>query len=144
MKNLDLFALILRQTKMVKFLVSFLIVYVIGCLLIWWIDPSVTTFSDALWFGFTVATTIGFGDFTVVSVPGRLIVAVIGLYGILCTGFICGIGASWFLEKVRAGQNETVSEMIWQLEHLDTLSDEQIHHLAMQADLHQKAQQKQK
>lgn len=133
MKSLDLFTLILRQTHMVRFLVSFLIAFVICCLGIWIFDPSITSLSDALWFGFMICTTIGFGDFTVVSLPARLIAAFLGLYGILCVGFICGVGASYFFEKIRMGKEESVSEMLWQLENLDKLSSDQIHSLSKKA-----------
>ncbi|WP_283651110.1 potassium channel family protein [Ileibacterium valens] len=129
MKNIELFSLVFRQTHMSRFLWGFLIFFLIACGLIWMTDPSITTYWDALWFGFMLVTTIGFGDYTVTFWVSRLIAALLASYGILLSGFICGVGATYLFEKVRMGHEETVSEMVWQLEHLDKLSDDQIQKL---------------
>ncbi len=130
MKNIDLFAIILRQTKTVRFLVSFVVVFTILSLLIMAVDPNINTLSDAIWFGFMVVTTIGFGDLTVASLLGRLLTVMLGLYGILAIGFITGVGASWLFEKVKENGSGSVTSMVYQLEHLDQLSDEQIQSLS--------------
>lgn len=130
MKNIDLFAIILRQTKTVRFLVSFAVVFTILSLLIMAVDPNINTLSDAIWFGFMVVTTIGFGDLTVASLLGRLLTVMLGLYGILAIGFITGVGASWLFEKVKENGSGSVTSMVYQLEHLDQLSDEQIQSLS--------------
>lgn len=126
MKNIELFSLIFRQTHMGRFIGGFLVFFLVSCTLIWILDPSIETFWDALWFGFMIITTIGFGDYTVTYWLSRVVAALLGLYGILLSGFICGVGATYLFEKVRMGHEETVSQMIWQLEHLDTLSDHEI------------------
>lgn len=130
MKNIDLFAIILRQTKTVRFLVSFLVAFTILSLLIMVVDPNINTVSDAIWFGFMVVTTIGFGDLTVSSLLGKLLTVVLGLYGILAIGFITGVGASWLFEKVKENGTGSVTSMVYQLEHLDELSDEQLQSLS--------------
>lgn len=126
MKELSLFALIMKQTRMKRFLLSFGVVFLICTLLIWAFDPDMQTWWDAIWYGFMLVTTTGFGDLTVSTLPARLVSVVLGLYGILVIGFICGVGASWLYEKVREGHDESIARMIDQLEHLDTLDDDQI------------------
>lgn len=126
MKTVSLFSLLLKQTKTVRYLVSFLIAFLICSLLMWMLDPSIETFGDAIWFGFMLVTTTGFGDLTVRTPAARLVAVFLGLYGVLTIGFICGVGASWLFEKVREGKNDSVAMMLYQLEHLDELSDEQI------------------
>lgn len=127
MNSFNLFLLILKQTKTLRFLSSFSVVFIICTILLRILDPkSLPTYADALWFGFMTVTTIGFGDFTVVTIPARLVTVFLGIYGIFATGFICGVGASWLFEKVRERKNESVSYMVYQLEHLDDLSEEQI------------------
>ncbi len=127
MKSLTLFSLILKQTHTRQFLRSFMIAYVLCCLVLHWIDPiDLPTYGDAFWFGFIVFTTIGLGDYTVTTLPARLVTVFLGIYGILAIGFICGVGASWLFEKARERRNESVSLMLYQLEHLDELSDEQL------------------
>ena len=126
MKEFELFWLIFRRTHMNQFLIGFLVFYVISCLLMFLLDPSLTTLGDAFWFGFMLVTTIGFGDFTVISLPARIIAAMLAVYGIMIIAFICGVGSTYLLESLRSKRNESVSDMLWQLEHLDKLSDEQI------------------
>lgn len=126
MKEFELFWLIFRRTHMNQFLIGFLVFYVISCLLMFLLDPSLTTLGDAFWFGFMLVTTIGFGDFTVISMPARIIAAMLAVYGIMIIAFICGVGSTYLLESLRSKRNESVSGMLWQLEHLDKLSDEQI------------------
>lgn len=133
MKEINLFALILRQTKTVRFLASFACVFVICTLLLWWLDPSLETYGDAIWYGFMLVTTIGFGDLKAVTLSSRLVSVFLGLYGILAIGFICGVGASWLFEKVRAQKGESVALMLHQLEHLEDLDDEQIRSLQSRA-----------
>lgn len=125
MKNTELFYLIFKQTHMDKFLLGFAVYYVFTCLVLWVVDPSLSHVGDAFWFGFMVITTIGFGDFTVTSFIGRLVTALLGIYGIVLFGFVCGVGASYLFEKTRIGREESVSQMVWQLEHLDQLDDDQ-------------------
>lgn len=126
MKNTELFYLIFKQTHMDKFLYGFVIYYFFSCIVIWIIDPSVNSFWDALWFGFMIITTIGFGDFTVTSFFGRLVTAILGIYGIFLIAFVCGVGASYLFARTRIGKNESVSQMIWQLEHLDQLDEKNL------------------
>jgi voltage-gated potassium channel len=121
MKNLDLFGIIMRQTRSWKIVLHFLIAFLILTFVIWRLDPKIPTWGDAMWFGFTVVTTIGFGDYTVAEVPARIVTALLGIYGVFITGFVCGTGAAWFYEKIKKPESESVARMIWQLENLDRL-----------------------
>lgn len=132
MKEISLFSLIFRQTHMRSYLLAFIPVFLVCCGLIWALDKEITSYGDALWYGFMLVTTIGFGDLTVTSPLARIVSVFLGLYGILMIGFICGVGASWLFEKVRSSRGESVSLMLYQLEHLETLSDEQVAHLQKQ------------
>ncbi len=126
MNEVSLFALILKQTKTWKFLGAFAITFLICTLLLWLVDPSLKTYMDALWYGFMLVTTVGFGDLTATNLISRLISVFLGLYGVLAIGFICGVGASWLFEKIREGRGESVARMIDQLEHLEDLDDHQL------------------
>lgn len=133
MKNIDLFWVILKQTHMKKYLLSFLAVFFVLCFLIMLCDPDIHSYWDALWFGFMIVTTVGFGDLTVTTWSARILTAVLGLYGVLSIGFICGVGASWLFEVVKKGKDESVAEILWQLEHLDALDEKQIQALSSKA-----------
>lgn len=144
MKTADLFLLIFRQTRMKKFLISFVIVFLVCSVLMMVFDPDMKNLGDALWFGFMLVTTTGFGDLTVANPIARIVAVFLGLYGIVFFGFITGVGASWLFEKVRDTHDESVAHMLFQLEHLEDLSDEQISSLQKKAIVLQKEPQPKK
>lgn len=144
MKTADLFLLIFRQTRMKKFLISFVIVFLVCSVLMMVFDPDMKNLGDALWFGFMLVTTTGFGDLTVANPIARIVAVFLGLYGIVFFGFITGVGASWLFEKVRDTHDESVAHMLFQLEHLEDLSDEQISSLQKKAIALQKEPQPKK
>lgn len=144
MKTADLFLLIFRQTRMKKFLISFVIVFLVCSVLMMVFDPDMKNLGNALWFGFMLVTTTGFGDLTVANPIARIVAVFLGLYGIVFFGFITGVGASWLFEKVRDTHDESVAHMLFQLEHLEDLSDEQISSLQKKAIALQKEPQPKK
>ena len=61
-------------------------------------EPNITTFPDALWYCFAVVTTIGFGDFVAVTLIGRILTVVLGLYGIVVVAIITSIIVNFYNE----------------------------------------------
>ncbi len=132
MKVISLFSLILKQTHTRRYLTAFVGFFLVATLLLWLTDPDLHSWWDAIWYGFMLVTTIGFGDLKATTLVSRLISVVLGLNGILTMGFLCGVGASWLFETVRLGQGESIARMLDQLEHLEDLDDDQIDHLSRQ------------
>ncbi|WP_300970627.1 potassium channel family protein [Faecalibaculum rodentium] len=132
-RSLQLFWLILERLHLKKFLFVFLLWYVIACILLWILDPGITTLADGFWFGFILVTTIGFGDFTVTTLPARIVAGILGLYGDLVITFLTGSITSWFFEKFQAFRGHSVGAFVTQLEHMDELSDEELQQVADKA-----------
>lgn len=126
MKNTELFYLIFKQTHMDRFLIGFLIYFTLSAVLILWLDDSITTIWDSIWFCFMIVTTIGFGDYTVTAPLARIAASFLGIYGIVLIAFVCGIGASYLFEKMKASNDESISKLVWQMAHIDALDDEKL------------------
>jgi voltage-gated potassium channel len=60
-------------------------------------NGNIKTASDALWWAFTTATTIGYGEFYPVTTMGRIIASVLIVFGVGLFGTLSGVITSWFI-----------------------------------------------
>ena len=51
-------------------------------------EDSISNYWDAMWYCFAVITTIGFGDFAAVTVIGRILTVILGIYGIIIVAIL--------------------------------------------------------
>ncbi|MFC5124326.1 potassium channel family protein [Pseudoclavibacter helvolus] len=49
---------------------------------------NIVSMGDVLWWGFTTITTVGYGDFTPVTVAGRALAVSLVVSGVLIVGFV--------------------------------------------------------
>ena len=67
---------------------------------------------DAAWYCFAVVTTIGFGDFAAVSVVGRILTVILGLYGIVVVAVITSIIVNFYNETKEMATDIKKEELI--------------------------------
>lgn len=91
-------------TKMVGLYAVYGVIFVVifGALftLLFEIDApgaTITSFGDAVWWGFVTVTTVGYGDFTPVTVGGRVIAVMIMFTGAAAVGAVTAAVASRFI-----------------------------------------------
>ena len=63
-------------------------------------DAKIVTFGDALWWGITTITTVGYGDMYPVTPIGRLVAAALMMSGIAVLGVVTASIASWLVQRV--------------------------------------------
>lgn len=63
-------------------------------------------FSDAVWWAFVTATTVGYGDISPASGLGRVIAGILMLVGIGTIGMLTGTVATFFLEEKKETSEE--------------------------------------
>ena len=97
-----------------------LLIYGVGAalLLIWQVSlavlnverhapgASITTFGDAVWWAFCTVTTVGYGDFVPVTVPGRVFAVLLMIGGVVIVGLIVASFSSWVVERATRGHEE--------------------------------------
>lgn len=115
----------IKKTNGDKLFLSFLVFYFIDCLIIMLLDPAIDNYLDALWMGFSVATTIGLGDYTVTNGLARFFTILLGIYGSIIEAYIPGLIASYYLQKLQARRDAILKKHSSELKSLDSMSQEE-------------------
>ncbi|WP_432355636.1 potassium channel family protein [Sporosarcina sp. A2] len=89
------------------------------------IEPSITSYEDALWWSVVTATTVGYGDISVETGLGRIIAIVLMIFGIGLLGMITGSIATYFIKETES-DDPTTAYLKTQLDRLDDLSESEI------------------
>ena len=63
-------------------------------------DANITSFGDSLWWAAVTITTVGYGDFTPVTVRGRIIATALMLGGVAVLGVLTATLSSWIVQRV--------------------------------------------
>ncbi len=82
---------------------------------------SIVTFGNALWWAVVTMTTVGYGDYTPVTITGRLIATGMMIAGIALLGTVTATLASWLVQRI--ADNEEVGEAATRKQ-MDELTDE--------------------
>lgn len=114
-----------KRTSGDRLFLSFLVFYFIDCALILWTDPSIHSYPNALWMGFSVATTIGLGDYTVTTGIARFLTILLGVYGSIIEAYIPGLIASYYLQKFQQKRDRIFSDHARELSSLSEMNHEQ-------------------
>lgn len=76
------------------------------------VEENITSFWDAMWYCFTVVTTIGFGDFYATSVVGRILTVVLGIYGIVVVAILTSVIVNFYTEVSAKEKNNKPKDYI--------------------------------
>ncbi|GAB2925204.1 potassium channel family protein [Rhodococcus aerolatus] len=78
-------------------------------------DASITSIGDALWWGITTVTTVGYGDLYPVTGLGRVVAAALMLVGISMVGIVSASVAAWFVAQGRSTQDREQQDRVGEL-----------------------------
>ena len=109
--KMDVLRKIVRKTYAAEILFGMLMLIVAFSIVLPQFESGIPSFEDALWYCFAIVTTIGFGDFTAVTLPGRIISVVLGLYGIIVVALITSIIVNFYNETKNTDDQEKTEEM---------------------------------
>jgi voltage-gated potassium channel len=101
----------------------------LGGLVAWLAEPGIGSLEDGLWWALVTATTVGYGDISPKTAPGRLVAAVLMVVGISAFGMLTGAIATYFLRRPKP-TNPHVEHVIEQLERWDELTPKERRDLA--------------
>lgn len=133
MKKGKVFWSILKRTNTDKIAAGFGLYFLASALFIMIMEPGIHRYGEAVWYCFSVVTTIGFGDITAVTVLGRTATVILGIYGVIVLAIIPGIVVSYYMEIVKIRAKESAEEFLYKLEHLEEMSKTELKELSEQA-----------
>ena len=132
MKRLRLIGSILKNTGADKMMLSFISYMVLCALLIWLLESGNITFLDAIWFCFTVVSTIGFGDVVVHNTLSRVLSMTLSLYAVIALAIFTAVIVNYFTQLMELRQKNSLAAVIDKLERLPELSKEELEQLSEQ------------
>ena len=89
---------IIRKTYAGEVLFGLILLVVAFSMVLVMVEPAIETYGDALWYCFMLVTTIGFGDLTSVSMVGRILSIILGLYGIVVVALVTSVIVNFYNE----------------------------------------------
>ncbi len=96
--DLGMLSRIIRKTYAAEIIFGLLLLIFTFSFLLSAVEANMQRYEDALWYCFAIVTTIGFGDITAVTVPGRILSVVLGVYGIVVVALITSIIVNFYSE----------------------------------------------
>ena len=108
--SFDVLKKIVVKTHAAEIIFGLVILIVTFALLLVFFEPNINDFLDALWYCFAIVTTIGFGDFTAVTLIGRILSVILGLYGIVVVALITSIIVNFYGEMKKGGNAAETGE----------------------------------
>lgn len=84
------------------------IIVILGSMGIYYTEQgkTINLFGDAIWWSFVTTTTVGYGDISPITMSGRIIAAILMIFGIGFIGMLTGTIATYFLN--RKGKNDNI------------------------------------
>lgn len=71
---------------------------------------NILSFGDAVWWGFVTVTTVGYGDFTPVTIGGRVVAVLIMFTGAAAVGAVTAAVASRFINTANSAKDQSSQE----------------------------------
>ena len=130
MKKTRLIKIILKRTGALKFLTTYIRIFAGVSIGVWIVEPNIKTPIDSVWYCFSVATTIGFGDITAVTILGRAMSIFLSICSILIIAVVPGIITSYYIESTKLKEKESIAKFLDDLEHPVELSKEDLQSLS--------------
>ncbi|MET3682569.1 voltage-gated potassium channel [Alkalibacillus flavidus] len=119
---------IMRTNNLDKVIAFSIILVLLTSIPIMYIEPSIDTYQDALWWSIVTATTVGYGDISPVTGLGRMIAMILMFVGIGLIGMITGSIATYFI-KDEASEDHTILHIKHELDRFEELEPHEVDRL---------------
>ena len=132
MKRLKTMIMVLRETGAYRLIGAYMTFLLLCALVIWIAEPEIATYGNALWYCFTVASTIGFGDVVVHMRLSRILSVVLSFYSAVTLAIVTGVLASYFYRLIQLRDRDSLATLSDKLDRLPDMSREELKRLSEQ------------
>ena len=117
---------ILKTNSLDKVLIFLVLVIFTASIPIRYLERSITTYTDAVWWAIVTATTVGYGDISPETIVGRLIAVFLMVFGIGLLGLVTSSVATYFLKNTDKEEDQTVTYLKGQIERIEELTNAEL------------------
>ncbi|NGZ77496.1 potassium channel family protein [Saccharibacillus alkalitolerans] len=117
---------LLKTNGLDKVLIVALILLFIIPIPIVFLEPSIHSFTDALWWAVVTTTTVGYGDLSPETPVGRILAVVLMMVGIGIIGTLTSAITSFFSRKEANTHDKQVLEILNTIEQVDRLTEDDV------------------
>lgn len=122
--KIEVISNIIKKTMVNEILLALLILIFLCSIYFTVVEPDITSFVDALWYSFSVVTTIGFGDVFVVTTFGRIISVILGISGIAVVAVFTSVIVNFYNEMSKRREERAIKKLVDEAKELEKIQEE--------------------
>lgn len=133
MKRLRILGTVLKKTKADKIILGFVAFFFIAALIVLIAEPDIERYGDALWYCYSVFSTVGFGDIVATTFITKIISVLLTIYTLFAVAVVTGVVVSFYNSCVEQQFKESKEAFLDKLQRLPELSKEELETIAQKA-----------
>lgn len=133
MKKLRILKAVLKRTHADKIVAGFVVFLLVCAFIILLVEPDITRYTDALWYCYSVFSTVGFGDIVASAFITKVLSVLITVYALLAVAVVTGVVVSFYNGCVEQQFKESKAAFLDKLQRLPELSKEELEEIAQKA-----------
>ena len=126
MKKLRILHTVLKKTNADKIVAGFVVFLFASAFIILISEPDITRYSDALWYCYSVFSTVGFGDIVATTFITKVLSVIITIYTLFAVAVVTGVVVSFYNSCVEQQFKESKEVFLDKLKRLPQLSHEEL------------------
>ncbi len=133
MKRLRILIAVLKKTKADKIIFGFVAYFFLSALMVLIAEPHITRYGDALWYCYSVFSTVGFGDIVATTFVTKVVSVLLTVYSLFAVAVVTGVVVSFYQGCVEQQFAESKEVFLDKLQRLPELSKEELEEIAQKA-----------
>lgn len=110
--KLNVVSKIIKKSLVNEILMLLIILIILCSVYFTVVEPNITSYVDSLWYSFSVITTIGFGDVSVVTTFGRILSVILGISGIVVVALVTSFIVNFYNEMNKRREESTLNRIL--------------------------------